>query len=138
MSWSLADEVSGYADAVLNSFAESGREAIVTAIWPLEVANVLLVAERRQRLTQAQAAKAINLLEALPIAVDDWTSQQTLGTTLELGREYQLPSYDAAYLELALRKMLPIATEDNRLMAAAKRCGLEIYLGGSSTGDRPG
>jgi predicted nucleic acid-binding protein len=112
ISWCLVDEDDDYANAVLNLMPEA--TAFVPEIWSLEIANTLLVAERRKRLTVEQTQEAINLLESLSISLDSLTSAQALKETLILGREQGLASYDAAYLELALRCNLPLATNDVR------------------------
>ena len=76
----------------------------------------------------AQTTRAVTLLQSLPIIVDDLTAHQGMGLILALGREHNLSSYDAAYLELAMREGLPLATTDNRLFNAAKSCGVAIFL----------
>ena len=103
-------------------------EAFVPGIWSVEIANVLLVAERRNRMTQEQSEEAIALLQSLLIQVDATTDANALGTTLVLGRQEGLAAYDAAYLELALRLGLPLATNDTRLMEAASRCGVDLAV----------
>lgn len=133
MSWCFSDEANAYADVVLGSMQASLHgAAVVPNLWSLEVANVLLVAERRQRLTPAQTTRAITLLQALPITIDVQTAQQAFLTTLALGRNYGISAYDAAYLELAMRLGLPIATVDKRLSVIASQCGVEIYLSAAS------
>lgn len=122
MAWCFEDEAGDYADAVLASLATS--EALVPAIWSLEVANVLLVAERRGRLTQADATRFVRLVRTLPIIIESETSDRALDAILDVGREYGLSSYDAAYLELAMREGLPLATQDNPLRQAAVKCGV--------------
>lgn len=122
MAWCFEDEAADYADAVLTRLAVA--EALVPAIWPLEVANVLLVAERRDRLTQADAARFVRLLRTLPISIDTGTSERALDTILDVGREYRLSSYDASYLELAMREGLPLSTQDSALRQAAAKCGI--------------
>nr|WP_286186742.1 type II toxin-antitoxin system VapC family toxin [Geitlerinema sp. P-1104] len=100
--------------------------AYVPGIWSLEVANTLLVAERRSRVTQEQSELAISLLQSLMIQVDKATERQALASTLKLGRQQNLAAYDSAYLELALRLELPLATLDVRLAEAAVRCGVDV------------
>lgn len=117
ISWCLLDEDDDYANSILALMKDA--TAFVSEIWSLEVVNTLLVAERRNRMTIEQSEKAINLLESLPIMIDSLTSSQAFKRTLILGRQQGLASYDAAYLELALRKGLPLATNDNRLIEAA-------------------
>ena len=126
ISWCLVDEDNNYANGILTIMPDS--EAFVPGIWSLEIANVLLVAERRNRMTQEQSEEAIALLQSLLIQVDATTDANALGTTLVLGRQEGLAAYDAAYLELALRLGLPLATNDTRLMEAASRCGVDLAV----------
>ena len=120
ISWCFSDESNTYADAILVLLTEDA-EAFVPGIFWLEVVNVLLVAERRQRITPAEIAEALLLLRSLPISVDSFLIQESLNTTLAIAREEGLAAYDAAYLELALREGLLLATLDNRLVVAAQR-----------------
>ena len=124
MSWCFKDEANQYADAVLQKLA-TGR-AMVPAIWPLEVVNVLLVAERKERLKQSASVHFLSLLLELPIAVEpDWplTSMPDL---LSLGRNLELSSYDLSYLDLAMRKGCPLATLDQKLLEAAGMVGVPM------------
>ena len=98
-------------------------------LWHLEVANVLTQAQKRNRISAAQVAERISLLEQLPISVDSQTSQRGLREILVLATEYQLSSYDAAYLELAMRAAVPLATVDKALLKAASKAGVETYPG---------
>ena len=125
MAWYFVDESDAYADLVARRLPD--RIAYVPMNWPLEVANTLIVGERRKRSTQAQAARMIAYLAAMPISVDDETNVQAWTTTLDLARQQSLTAYDAAYLELAMRRGLPIATLDDQLKAAAKAAGVAIY-----------
>jgi predicted nucleic acid-binding protein len=97
-------------------------EAFVPGIFTLEIANTLLVAQRRNRMTQEQTTLSIDLMKSLPIFIDAETSTQALGTIFTLGTEQGLASYDASYLELAIRLGLPLVTLDNRLAESATRC----------------
>lgn len=124
MSWCFQDEASKYADVVLG-FLEKGT-AYVPAIWPLEVSNVLLVAERKKRLSQADSAYFISMLFELPIIVEQESPERMLSEILALAREYKLSSYDASYLDLAMRKGLPLATTDMNIIAAAKKSRVSI------------
>jgi predicted nucleic acid-binding protein len=117
MAWCFRDEVNPYADAVLNNLTEA--VALVPSIWPLEVVNVLLVAERRQRLHQTDSVRFLALLAQLPIVVEQSRPEERMGELLALGRAGNLSSYDAAYLELAMRRGVPIATLDQKLIEAA-------------------
>ncbi|MCZ8048299.1 MAG: type II toxin-antitoxin system VapC family toxin [Microcystis aeruginosa K13-05] len=124
ISWCLVDEDNDYANAVLDIMPNA--EAFVPEIWSLEIVNTLLVAERRNRMTVEQTQASINWLQSLLITIDSLTSVQAFGRTLTLAREQKLASYDAAYLELALRLDLPLATNDKQLIDAALRCQVEL------------
>jgi predicted nucleic acid-binding protein len=125
MAWFFTDERSDYADDVARQLPT--RMAFVPSNWPLEVANILIVGERRKRSTQAQAATLIKNLTALPISIDDETNLHAWSSTLGLAREQNLTAYDAAYLELAMRRGLPLATLDDRLNTAATAVGVPLY-----------
>ena len=103
------------------------RRGIVPYLWHLEVANTLLVGECRRRSTQADTATWLGFLSALPIEVDDETRAHAFGATLSLARSHALSAYDAAYLELAMRRGLPLATLDEKLKAAAKAVGVALH-----------
>jgi predicted nucleic acid-binding protein len=124
MTWCFKDEADPYADAVLKSLTEN--EAIVPAIWPLEVVNVLLVAERRKRLHESDSIRFLSLLSQLPVYVERTWPEKMMTQLLALGRDNSLSSYDAAYLELAMRQGLSIATLDSKLLKAAKRVRVPI------------
>src|SRR4051812_10299435 len=100
MSWCFPDERDPYAQDVLRALP--GTAAAVPTLWPLEVANILLVGERRGRITQAESATFVGLLEGLPIRIDDETSAHAMKASLNLARAQKLSVYDAAYLELAM------------------------------------
>ncbi len=124
MAWYFEDEANAYTSAILESLAAS--EALVPTIWPLEVANVLLVGERKGRGSEARTSRFVALLDALPIRVDAATSQHALSGILTLAREQRLSAYDAAYLELAMREGLALATQDKALRRAAEACGVAL------------
>ncbi|HVB09144.1 MAG TPA: type II toxin-antitoxin system VapC family toxin [Bacillota bacterium] len=124
LAWCFADEATPFSDGVLVRLSSS--DAAAPAIWPLEVANVLLLAERRRRITQAQAEAFVRLLRTLAIAVDPGAPTAVWGAIMAVARRYQLTAYDAAYLELALREGLPMATLDARLRAAATAAGVPL------------
>jgi predicted nucleic acid-binding protein len=132
LAWYFADEADAYADEVARQLPSVS--AIVPTIWPLEVANAVLMGERRKRSTSAQAATWIGHLLTLPITVDDETSSHAFGSILNLGRMHGLSAYDAAYLELAMRRGLPLATLDEPLKAAAVVVGVPLYV--PQTGSR--
>jgi predicted nucleic acid-binding protein len=105
---------------------ERGVPTIVPSHWALEVANGLLMAERRRRITRAEAAEAADVLSQLPVDVDNQTGRRAAGETAGLARQYDLTIYDAAYLELALRRGAALATGDAALARAAKKAGVEV------------
>ena len=125
MAWSFADETDAYADAVLDGLTTS--RAIVPVLWPLEVANALLMGERRKRSTEAETIKWTGILSSLPIVVDSETNAHAWRDTLSLARGHNLTTYDAAYLELAIRRGLPLATIDGKLKLAAKAVGVATF-----------
>ena len=116
--------------------AASGRRCVDTltrSIWPLEVANVLLVAERRHRLTPADSARFVELLAGLPITVDHSGQHLAHGRILDLAHRAGLSAYDASYLELAMRLGVPLATADDRLCDAADASGVPLMPGRRDT-----
>jgi predicted nucleic acid-binding protein len=125
LAWFFEDEADAYAEAVQDSLATAS--ALVPGLWPLEVANALLVGERRKRTTEAKATKFLTLLKSLPITTDEETGTRAWQETLHLARSHNLSAYDAAYLELALRRGLALATLDERLKTAAKAVGVPEY-----------
>ena len=116
MAWVLQDEASSYADAALNHIVSEG--GIVPDLWWLETRNVLLMAERRDRLAREDAEKADAALRDLGLVQD---TAMDRAQVLRLARSHNLTSYDATYLELSLRHEAPIATLDKRLAEAARR-----------------
>jgi predicted nucleic acid-binding protein len=125
MVWGFEDEADEYAEAILGRMPE--LEAHVPSIWPLEVANALLVGERRRRIMPADTARFLAILAAFPITVDDHTVAQAWADTIHLARTHNLSSYDASYLELAIRLGLPLAAQDGKLNAAAKAVGVPLF-----------
>jgi predicted nucleic acid-binding protein len=117
MSWCFADESAPYSRGVLQSLLDTYAE--VPALWLFEVANVLAVGERRQRITAALSDEFLKALSGLDIRIEPRTSPVASMDLLVLVRRYGLTAYDAAYLELAKRKGLPLATLDKELITAA-------------------
>jgi predicted nucleic acid-binding protein len=124
MSWCFKDETNKYADAILHKLCEA--RAVVPSIWPLEVVNVLLVAERRKRLSEADSTRFITLLTQLPIIVEQERPENMMKELLTFARANNLSSYDASYLDLAMKRGYPIATSDNKLIQAARRIDVQI------------
>ena len=118
-AWCLSDEGHPIADAAL-TLLESGR-AIVPSLWRWEVLNLLLSAERRGRVEPAEATATLYDLSRLPIETDHACVDEAV---LALARQYGLSSYDAAYLEIAQRRRLALATLDKKLNAAASAASL--------------
>lgn len=119
MAWCFEDEGNELADAILEKLQSS--TAIVPTIWPLEVANVLLLAGKKKRITEVQSASFIDAISALPIVVDPSTSTRAMHSIFALAAQSGLTIYDAAYLELAIREKIPLITLDEGLIKAAKK-----------------
>lgn len=128
MRWCFGDgkraELS-YAERGLDALRQ--QNAVVPSIWGLEVANVLSRAEARGLLENQRSTAFLALLRDLRIETDTATADHALADTLDHARRYRLSSYDAAYLELALRWRLPLATLDVDLRKAAKRAGVALF-----------
>ncbi len=123
MAWCFADEANAYTRDIRRQLDEN--DALVPVVWPFEVANALLVAERRGRITEAQTGRFLEFLSTMPVTVDTDTDPSELQMVL-VGREHGLTAYDACYLELAMRNGLPLATQDAQLRAAAGRAGVPV------------
>jgi predicted nucleic acid-binding protein len=126
LAWCFADEKAAYPEALLDLLA-AGSEAAVPAIWPFEVANALLAGERRRRISLAQVTSILSRIADLPISIDPVQMDHAFHRVLPLARQARLTEYDAAYLELALRLHLPLATLDVRLSQAAKIAGVPLF-----------
>jgi predicted nucleic acid-binding protein len=122
----LDDERTEAADRIMEQVSSTG--AFVPSLWRLEVANVLRNAARRGRCTDPFVDLSLDGLARMPIAVDGETDAHAWGRTLELARDCDLTLYDAAYLELALRKALPLATCDDELAEAAKAKAVPLLI----------
>jgi len=127
LPWVFSDEATPECDALLDCLADGGA-ALVPDLWHLELGNVLLGARRRGRIDQAGIEAFLNHLNALEIVVDRQTHSQAWGKILDLAYQYKLSTYDAAYLELALRRGLPLATLDQALRQSAKDSGVTLLL----------
>ena len=117
LAWIYSAETTAQISAVFERVIESG--AWVPALWRLEVANVLEMGVRKRRSSASFRDAALADLAQLPIAVDPETDRQAWGPTAKLAARHRLTVYDAAYLELARRRGLPLATLDQDLRAAA-------------------
>ena len=123
-AWCFEDEASSAADRVLERL--ESEQALAPAIWPLEVANGLRTAERRGRLGVADHSRIRELLTSLPIEVDGIDLEAALGEVTELARSLELSAYDAAYVALAARRGVALATVDERLSRACGIAGVPL------------
>jgi predicted nucleic acid-binding protein len=125
LAWCFEDESAALPERLLDVL-ETGTEMLTPSIWPLEVANALLMAERHKRITNAQATAFLQRISKLPILVESISPNRAFEHILQVARQYELTEYDAAYVELALRKALPLATLDAKLRRAAHSAGLRL------------
>jgi predicted nucleic acid-binding protein len=125
LSWVFADEANEVSSQLRRNLGE-GDKAVVPPLWYWEIANVLLSAERNKRITSADAHHHLKLLSTFPIDSDPLSASEAWRTTHHLARAHKLTSYDAAYLELAIRRGLPLATFDVALRLAASRENVEL------------
>ena len=129
LAWCFEDEQTAPIMALLDRVTETG--AVAPQLWPIEALNVLLTAERRGRIDDADRRRFASFLQDLPIAIDDETTSRTWTATADLAERHGLTAYDAVYLELALRSGLPLATGDKSLRLAARNAGAALLPGGS-------
>jgi predicted nucleic acid-binding protein len=123
MAWCFEDEATPYSESVLDALGEN--QAFVPSLWPLEVANVLAVAERKKRLLPAHSLRFVELLQNLPISLE--LEARPIRDILALAREHQLSAYDACYLDLALRHGLTLASLDKPLLQVTDRLGIARF-----------
>lgn len=124
MAWCFNDERTAPVMDVLYRLHET--PACAPLLWPLEALNVLLTAERRKRIDRRRRVELMDFLRELPIRLDSETTDHVWTTTVRLAERHRLNTYDATYLELALRRELPLATLDTDLIRAAKASGTTI------------
>jgi predicted nucleic acid-binding protein len=125
LSWCFQDEAVDWVDALFQNL-DSGVEIVVPRHWALEVANALLVAMRRGRITKDGLRGAIRILFLLPIRNDDAGDSVVFTVAIGLAEKHRLSVYDAAYVELAMRANLPLATLDDDLRRAAVAEGITL------------
>ena len=126
MRWLFVDGAQAdidYAERILGIMQNDGSVAMAPAVWPLEVGNVIVRAESRNLLPEARSAEFLALLQDMAIEIDPRGTERALTDTLQLARRHNLSTYDASYLELALREGLPLATNDADLRKALARTG---------------
>lgn len=127
LAWCFPDEAGEYADAVL--VALEGRRILVPAVWPLEITNAVIVAERRKRISLPEIRRFVELLEGLTIHEEVLPVAGSVSNILPLAREYGLSAYDTSYLEVAIRHGAPLATLDTGLAKASRKAGVELLPG---------
>ena len=129
MRWFFGDgkpQELAYACKVLDAMKQDN--ALVPVTWGLEVANVIARAEEKGLVTEARSDAFLEMLEGVDIDVDSATFGHALSATLHMARRYKLSSYDASYIELALRLGMPLATLDEDLQKAAKKAGVKRFF----------
>jgi predicted nucleic acid-binding protein len=127
LTWCFEDEQTSHTMAVLSRL-RAAEEAFVPAIWPLEIANVVLIGERRERIAPAQSERFITMLRTLLIYVEPLVISAIPIAILSIGRTHRLSAYDASYLALAQGLGLPLATLDERLKTAARALGVALLV----------
>jgi len=121
--WCARDEASAWTDRLLERL-KTGDSALVPPLWPYEVTNTLLHLQRRGRITGDEVVRFLDDLRALPIQIDSDGLQRTFDRVVNLAERHRMTTYDAAYLELAVRTGHPLATKDVDLEAAAQAEGV--------------
>lgn len=124
LAWCFEDEQTPAVMDLLDRVAETGANA--PALWPLEALNDLLMAERRKRTDSRRRMRLMAFLQDLPIVLDLDTAERAWVETIRLAERFKLTVYDAAYLELAQRHRLPIASLDKPVRTATTTIGIEI------------
>jgi predicted nucleic acid-binding protein len=124
IAYCFDDEITPQVVAIFNRIIENG--AVVPSLWRYEVANVLLLAERRGRVRPGFPQIAFDRFSETSIIIDEESDAQAWLATMRLADLYKLTAYDAAYLELAQRRRLPLATLDEALARAAKAAGVDV------------
>jgi len=125
VAWCFDDESTAFTEGILDLLS-AGGEAVAPAIWPVEVANALLTAERRKRASVAQVTALLGRIAQLPVMVEAADTGRAFSQVLSVARQLHLTEYDAAYVELALRRALPFATLDEDLRQAARIAGIAL------------
>lgn len=127
VAWAVPSQASSATDDLLDAVA-AGTPLVVPTLWSLEVANALLVLLRRKRILAPERDRALAALARLPLLVDEEGPRLALGRISALAGEQGLSVYDAAYLELAMRRKLPLASRDQALCQAAQNCRVKLLL----------
>jgi predicted nucleic acid-binding protein len=125
MAWCFTEEATEFTKTLLNRLSNLTDSAIVPVLWLYEVVNVVELAFRKGRITSEKADAFLDSLADLPIVVENPSRAQVTVTVRALAGQHRLTSYDAAYLELAIRHKLPIASLDAALLKAASAAGVD-------------
>ena len=123
-AWFFKDEADAYCNSVLDSLANS--TAWVPELWPFEIANAFLVAEKRKRISLLNRTQAVSELKSLPIRIS--REEVDIANLIDFAKAHSLSSYDASYLALAKRKNLPLSSKDAQLMRVAKKLGVHLFV----------
>lgn len=126
VAWVHPAQSTTQTDAMLEAVGQ-GAALEVPALWPLEVANALIVLVRRRKLIESERRMGLGFLRGLPFRVDDEMASLAFSRLSELAATYQLSVYDATYLELAMRRNLPLGCKDGPLRKVARRAGVELW-----------
>ena len=127
VAWTVPSQASSATDTLLDAVAV-GTPLVVPMLWPLEVANALLVLLRRKRILAPERDRALAALARLPLLMDEEGPRLVLGRISALAGEHGLSVYDATYLELAVRRRLPLASRDQAICKAAQNCRVKLLL----------
>jgi len=125
LAWALPDELNPVAESAMGELRRGG--GIVPGLWPLEVANILAIKEKKGRLETPFVERIVNHIGDLPIQIDSETAGRALSDTMTIARRTRLTVYDASYLELASRRKLVLATLDTALAAAAVSESVAVF-----------
>jgi uncharacterized protein (TIGR03382 family) len=125
IAWCFEDEATDVSERAL-ALLQNGAEVVVPALWPLGVANALLVAQRRRRIPSSNVIALLDRLASFPISLDPTDTTRAFGQVLSVAHQRNLTVYDATYLELASRTALPLATLDKELRRAARSMGVTL------------
>jgi predicted nucleic acid-binding protein len=126
IAWVHPAQATSETEAMLDRLA-AGDSLVVPALWPLEVANALTILRRRRKLTPDEARNAIEIIRELPVVIDHEAATIAFTQLVDLASEHELTIYDAAYIELAARRQLPLASNDVRMKQAAIRSGVDLW-----------
>jgi predicted nucleic acid-binding protein len=127
IAWSVISQASADTEELLDR-VQAGTPFIVPVLWPYEIANALLMLARRKRLTPGEFERALLGLESLSPLIDDEGPRRAANEVTDLAERLGLTVYDAAYLELAERRGLALASRDAALNEAARTCGVKTLL----------